>query len=187
MKDKKKAVKAPAKKTAAKKPAKSAKSVRSSKLKTKPAKPGATKPKQKIKPEATKSTAKLQSSTVDSTTAWAQKRGLKQIVIWGPEETRDAIRTAAEKAGVKMSTWILEAIASRLSAKTNGTAAASSPKKSAKKLPKVKAAVKAANSAKKRAAAPTYIDDGSKGINVAKSEESLTSASVSAVDDEAAA
>jgi len=53
--------------------------------------------------------------TPDSTTAWAQKRGLKQIVIWGPETVRDKVRTASKRDGVPMSTWILDAIDARLS------------------------------------------------------------------------
>lgn len=159
MKDKKKAAKAPKKKAAKSRPT----------------------AKRKITPEAAKSTAKLKTmdktdKVVDSTTAWAQKRGLKQIVIWGPEKTRDAIRTAADRAGVKMSTWILEAISARLSGKkaATTTTAASKPSKKAAKPKPVKAAkaakVKTKSTAKasksKKSTTDVYVDDGSKGINI---------------------
>lgn len=92
------------------------------------------KPKSASKPATKKSSKKVaekkadtSGKTVDSTTAWAQKRGLKQIVIWGPEATRDKIRVAADKAAVKMSTWILAAVAEKLGVRIGA------PPKSAKK------------------------------------------------------
>lgn len=138
MKKKSVAVKKPKAKTATKKSAK--------KPAAKPAK-SVTKPKSKATVKMTgKSDGKtdivITKKTVDSTTAWAQKRGLKQIVIWGPEAVRDKVRTAAERAGMAMSAWILEAVDAKLrekAPKSPKVSAAAAKKKTSKPVKKAKA------------------------------------------------
>ena len=118
MKDKTKKTKA-----VTKKPAKAA--VKKT-AKKKPAVKAATKPK-------VAATDRPADWTPDSTTAWAQKRGLKQIVIWGPESVRDKVRVASKRDGVPMSTWILDAIDARL--RGNKSVAASKTKTATKRKP----------------------------------------------------
>lgn len=121
--------------------------------------------------------------TVDSTTAWAIRRNLKQIVIWGPEAVRDAIRTAADRAGMKMSTWILAAVDAKLGKSSGKVKTLAAEVVAAKKM-KVKAAKTVAKKKKKAVKSKAVVEDAHDDIEDTEDIDSIEREDVA---DEAAA